>query len=966
MRVRSITVEGFGPFKDAQTVDLTAFEADGLFLIAGDTGAGKSTILDAIAYALYGDAPRWDDVSAKARFRSDYCEPADLTRVVVEFETGSAEYRITRSPEYERPKARGAGTTTEKARALLEQRHGDSWVGLADRPSEVASRVAELIHLTKDEFLQVILLAQGRFHRFLLAPQDERLALLSKLFGAQRFKDYERRIADQRAALKTDADRAAIEVRSLLAGVEADEALGAVAPGEELAWVDTVIEAATARVRTYADALDAARQLERTALELRDVAERQQRRRQAMVAVADLTARDDEIDALRIRVAAAERAERVRPLIDAVAEADRAVRDATDVVDSARSGYLGSVRDDALADEVSRLDQQLGSLADAVADEERAQALRRESDAAAKALAAQEAQLATLVESIARLTAEREGLGVLAAQHAGRASQVESISRRRDAALEARESEAELQRARVDELAAARAYDEAAGHATSLLERHLRGQAAFLATRLQPGQPCEVCGSAEHPAPATTDDDPVTPDQVDQAREAADGLRPRHDAARQLVSSLTARAEKLRGLAGDVDADTLTSDLAAAQTALDESTAAAERLAEIEAELTGPDGLAAARDAHDAQIAAARQAVAEQTTQLAELLRTVEAARGSYPTVGERHEAITAERTATDSLSRALAHLTATRTTRLNAETQLSAKAEQEGFADLAAVTAALLEPQDLERGLSDVRSHEAAVERARGQLNAADLQGLPHLEIDIDAALEQFRAAQQATGDATVAHTTSVNALDTLQSQRMRLTALLDASADLVARHAVLERLSSTVNGKAPNSTGMSLQSYYVAAELEAVLAAANARLRTMTGGRYQLQHTERGILYANAKAGLELEVMDENTGKARDPHTLSGGEQFLASLALALGLAEVVTARAGGVELDTLFVDEGFGSLSPEFLEVAMSTLDSLKAGGRTVGVISHVESMKESIGAQLQVVREPGGWSTIRQPA
>jgi exonuclease SbcC len=136
------------------------------------------------------------------------------------------------------------------------------------------------------------------------------------------------------------------------------------------------------------------------------------------------------------------------------------------------------------------------------------------------------------------------------------------------------------------------------------------------------------------------------------------------------------------------------------------------------------------------------------------------------------------------------------------------------------------------------------------------------------------------------------------------------------------------------------------------------------MSDGRYELQHTEQGTRRANAAAGLEIKVMDEFTGKSRDPHTLSGGEQFLASLALALGLAEVVTNRAGGVELATLFVDEGFGSLSPTYLDVAMATLDSLRQSGRTVGVISHVESMAESIAAQVQVIRHPGGWSSIAQ--
>jgi len=237
---------------------------------------------------------------------------------------------------------------------------------------------------------------------------------------------------------------------------------------------------------------------------------------------------------------------------------------------------------------------------------------------------------------------------------------------------------------------------------------------------------------------------------------------------------------------------------------------------------------------------------------------------------------------------------------------------------------------------------------------------------VDLGEARAAVAAAEAGKDAAARAHTTAENAAAQLAEQRRRLRLLIDRSAGLAAEFDVLDRLASTVIGKAPNSTGMSLESYYVAAELETVLAAANGRLRTMTGGRYQLLHTERGILHANARPGLELEVMDEQTGRARDPHTLSGGEQFLASLALALGLAEVVTARAGGVELDTLFVDEGFGSLSPEFLEVAMATLDSLKAGGRTVGVISHVDAMKESIGAQLQVVRDPGGWSRVLPPA
>lgn len=966
MRIRRVTIEGFGPFKDAQDVDLTAFAEDGLFLIAGETGAGKSTILDAITYALYGDTPRWDDVNATPRFRSDYCGLDDPSRVVLEFETNGTEYRITRTPEYERPKARGAGTTTQKATALLERREASGWAGLADKPRDVASRVTDLVRLTQDEFLQVILLAQGRFQRFLLAPSDERLGLLSKLFGAQRFKDYQDRIAERRRALKDQTEAARTELRVLLGSVAADDRHGDARPGDELAWIDAVVDDALQDVRRAADDLARAAAALEEARQRRDVAERQHRRRVAEQVLADLDAHHAEVEERRARVETAERAERVRALADAVRSAAGTMEAAREAIARARVDYGGSAPDDALREEVTRLDRAIGALAEALADEQRAEQLERD-------LAAERATVDRLTtalhedgERIQVLTDERTAVAAVAAGVDALERQRDDLAARVDAAAQAAAIAGELHAAHEAQLDAEAALTRAQAHATTLLDQHLHGQAAVLAATLADGEPCAVCGSREHPAPATAEADVVSRAEVDAARAEAD----RHDAlaraARARVDELARTEARLRGLVGEHEPDALQAAFDEAQAGLAAALSARARVDAIDRELTGDTGLRARTAAAESLLSAATTQVTTLAATLAELRARTDLLRGDDPTVALRHERIGRELAAAASLADALDSERTAVGQLATTQAQLDAKATQEGFASADAAERALLDAGTLAAHRQAVAAHDEAALRARGQLASADLQDLPAEVVDLDEARAAVAAAEAGKDAAARAHTTAENAAAQLAEQRRRLRLLIDRSAGLAAEFDVLDRLASTVIGKAPNSTGMSLESYYVAAELETVLAAANGRLRTMTGGRYQLLHTERGILHANARPGLELEVMDEQTGRARDPHTLSGGEQFLASLALALGLAEVVTARAGGVELDTLFVDEGFGSLSPEFLEVAMATLDSLKAGGRTVGVISHVDAMKESIGAQLQVVRDPGGWSRVLPPA
>ena len=969
MRIRNVTIEGFGPFKHKQYVDFNAFDADGLFLIAGETGAGKTSLLDAIAYALYNKTPRWDNVSATGAsnsVRSDFCGVDDPTQIIVEFETNGNEYRVTRSPEYDRPKARGEGTTKQGAKIVVEVLEGQHWVGKAAKEREAAELIESLIKLNKDEFLQVIMLAQGRFQEFLLANSEQRLELLSKLFGTGRFADYQSKIAERRSALSKKVDSARAQRTMLLSGVDAPEELGDAPVDQELDWLDKVIQGAAVEVQNARLAVKAAEKAEKAALDQLELARRQARAEEAKQALIVLEARREEVEEAKVSLQRAERAERVRPLLEDAADKLEAWERAESDVEGARIGYGGDAADDALTAEVSRLTEATGTLTEALKDEERAGQLER--DHAVTMISADQlvAALAEATKSIERLREERTVLVPTAAQSQSAQDEVKRASDRLSAATEAARVAEQLRTAQKAQLAADQLVTAARLTADDALKRFLHGQAAVLAAKLTAGEPCAVCGSTSHPSPASFSEKPVSQDDVDAAQGEVARLEPKAKTVKGQVDALKVKEAGLAGAAGDGDVDTLTAAVAQAQTALKTVTAAEQRITKIDEELNGDGGFLAAQKKLEAASKAAATEVTQLKTEHDSLAKKVAQLRGGYTTVKARHASLITERDAAKKLADAIATLSNKTTQRVGADTRLAEKLKQEKFVSAEDAEDALLEEGEIDTLKKQIDAHAAAVSENQGILKQSDLQSLPDEIIAVDDASTAHRDAQRATQSATTASANAGSTLKHLESKRDELAVLLTETEELVAEYNTLHRLAETVHGRTPNTKSMSLESYYIAAELEDVLTAANVRLRTLSQGRFELRHTERGVRRANVAAGLEIEVFDEYTGTARPANQLSGGQQFLASLALALGLAEVVTSRAGGIELNTLFVDEGFGSLSTEYLEIAMETLDSLKQGGRTVGVISHVASMQEQISAQLRVVAEPGGPSKIVQDA
>lgn len=993
MRLHRLELEGFGPFRDRQVVDFDAFAADGIFLIAGRTGAGKSSVLDGVCFALYGGAPRYDGV--EKRLRSDHCGPEDATRVTVEFSAAGRRWRVTRSPEYERPKQRGSGLTTEPHRAQLDELVGDAWIGRAARPVDVARELDEILGLNQQQFLQVILLAQGRFAEFLLARNDDRQRLLRKLFGTRTYEDYQN-VLEQR---RKDAERAlaaAGDGVDLLLG-EADRLVDADDPAGDASESDTAPVPVLARFEAGERAAQRAAYRAETLMRERDEAdaahraadaahaaaralrEKQELRARSRAGLEHLEEQAPAIAADRQTLERALAAETLRAPIETTALALSTAARAAEVEADARAAWIAAGESADAAALGIRIDELAGDLAVATA----AAADERRLDEAARALSTTREQVAQFEELLTRIDAARVGLperleqldDAIAAEttaagalEPAQAHLADTVARL-EAARTAEQLATTQRNAESAHATALIALEQAVGAVTALLRRRLSGHAGELAAALVDGEACAVCGSTEHPHPAPQVAEPVTDDDLADAErqkdEAAATERTAADAARAARSGHAEAAAR----AGGDDVPTLETARAVAA----EAVAGAHRAADARDLLTQQrralletDAAAEAeREGLATDLAAARESAAALEGQVAAARRAVDAARAGFATVAERISDVTRRRSLAQRLSDAHADATVRGAAAQDAVADRDARVAASVFGDAAEATLALRDAAVRDALDERIREHDAALRAERDRLRDLELElaGAPEEPIDVSAtasALADARERWSATVDAA-AHAAQTSArLRELLERARRAHAEI---ADLAEEHEVVSRLANTVAGKAPNTHRMTLESFVLAAELEEIVEAANLRLDDMSSGRYRLQHTDARAA-RGAASGLGLQIMDAHTGQARPAQSLSGGETFLASLSLALGLAEVVTARAGGVKLDTLFIDEGFGSLDDDTLDLAMRTLDELRQGGRTVGLISHVAAMKEQLPAQLVVEATTQGPSVIRQ--
>lgn len=916
MRLHSLEATAFGPFSGTVTVDFDRLSEAGLFLLSGATGAGKTSVLDAVCFALYGDVP--GDRSQAKRLRADRAERDAEPRVTLDATLSGRRFRITRTPAWQRPKKRGTGTTPAQASVLVQERTGGSWTTLATRLDDAGLLISGLVGMNLTQFTQVAMLPQGRFQAFLRARSEDRHRLLHQLFRTGRFESVETWLRDRRVRLKRDVESAHRTLADLVSrtseavalslpeGWDVHDLAEPARTGDLSTWAAELTDDARERATAATGEVAAATAAELAARGALDEA-RRLAARQGEIATADargleLEAARPEVEQLRDAVEAAGRAAAVRPVARLAHRAETAL-------ESARFAA------DGLAEDREALRQAERTAVEAAAAV--AAALPREADVAGltSSIEVDEQRLERLPALVR--AAELRTLVAAAEEHA---ALVVALAGAREAHLEAKAAALDLGQVLLD-----------------LRRARIEGMAAELAGALAVGADCPVCGSVDHPHPAVPA--PGAPDDAAEkaATKALDDAKSvehlRQTERRDLETRLAASAEhrplpELRAeLAGLEPTGRTVEELAAEHARLEAAlrTKREQRdhaQAQVDAALAGHDvaDLATLRRHHEEQAQSARVA------------------------------------------GRAVDALADAQAAHADARAALAEALADAGFGTREEAEQAAMTPDDVDAARHRLHAHErkvaavAAVLGAEGvaEVRAADAPDLDALSATHTEALDALTAVRAAAEH----WSRRAARLDALSG---RLDEAVAAWRPLHDDWRLTARLSAFCEGKAAdNRLQMRLSAYVLAYRLGQVVAAANERLAKMSDRRYTLEHTGRAGA-GETRGGLSLLIRDDWSGEARDPATLSGGETFVVSLALALGLADVITQEAGGADLDTLFVDEGFGTLDADTLDDVLDTLDELRDGGRVVGVVSHVQEMRDRIPTQLVVAKARSG-STI----
>jgi DNA repair protein SbcC/Rad50 len=991
MRLHTLQIQAFGPYATGQRIDFDLLAGSGLFLLEGPTGAGKSTILDAITFALYGGLA--GDGSGEDRLRSHFADPAAEPSVTLEFSLRGTCYRVTRVPEHQRPKKRGDGFTTEASSVHLERLEAGRWSSLSSNKAEAGELITEAVGLSREQFTQVMLLPQGEFARFLRARDDERRDLLTKLFGTQLYDRITAELDRWRydaARLREGADQAvsaAVSAAAEAAGLDAagraevlalsraDRETRMKEESESLAGTVAVtgegLEVASDRVAATRTAAGQAAQQAALMARLTE----------ALAALGGHERTRPEHDLRAGRLAAARRADPVRPLLAEVAEAEPAVGTARDTLRELAPEPDGDPpggadprqaadRAEAADKAASELQHLAGREAGLAGQEQALAALDRAAhDASARVAVLGEANH-ELPARIVRLAGECQQARSVAAGLDGARDRREAIMARHSAARRAAELAAPVSTARAALQAAVADHQAQVDAHQALMEARLNGMAAELAGTLRDGDPCPVCGATAHPAPARAAEGAVSESDVEAAarrRGEADSERARLDGE---YARLTREEAAALGRAGGCTAEELATEADAAGAAIEAAEQAAGEVTRLETVLaaardeqgtTASDLTEAVKQAADAsgQRDAARQ-------QLASLRAELEDAAQGYPSVTARQAALRETAARGRAVAAALDQLATALAVRDAATGRAQREAAVQGFASLGEARTAVVGPAEQAALAAEVESWAGTMARLEAATQAGDLDGLDPAQAEeiYDRAREAEAAltgAQEAERDVRGAHDAAQAKAERLRERLAEVHQAEETLDRLAEETEPVIRLAALAKGTEGHRR-VSLTTYVLRHWFSQVVAAANVRLSAMSSGRYELKRTDEAGT-RRERAGLTLAVIDRHTGTQRSPASLSGGETFYTSLALALGLADVVKAEAGGVDLDTLFIDEGFGSLDTDTLDEVMAVIDDLRDRGRVVGIVSHVADLKDRVPERLEVRRLPDGSSALK---
>ena len=918
MRPIKLTISAFGPYASKTVLELDKLGTSGLYLITGDTGAGKTTIFDAITFALYGEAS--GDNREAAMFRSKYANPETPTEVELTFLYAGKEYYVKRNPEYDRPKSRGDGVTTEKANAELRYPDGRVITKLRD----VNRAVEEIMGIDRDQFAQIAMIAQGDFLKLLLASTDDRKRIFQKIFRTRCYYILQERIKSESARLGKEYETVSAGIRQYINGIQCDgdDVLsikvrsaknGEYSTDETLDLLCELIKNDRAEEEGLEkEKRDIVKTLDEITVSLTNYETGIKAQKSFDESSKGLAEANSVLDGLSLRLQTEEnnkpRLEELRKeiaAIDAELPEYRELGDKLKSRDEARekgarisADLLGQIeRRDALKKETETLSEERKTLETADKLKVEAEAEKQKAEDRRKTVQDISSELKALGRLEKQLKSEQEAYTAAFAE----------VGKRQE----------EYQR---------------------LFKLYLDEQAGIIAQALSDGSPCPVCGSTTHPAKAVKAENAPTKEQLDESRESWEEAQVKASEASERAAKTKGQIDEKRESVLAMLGDTLgvTSLDGADGPIADELGTLAARISDLQTSINDQQQRIDRRSKIDGLLPEKTNEL-NALNDLIKLTDTAITENGAViKALDERISLLVAklkfesERAATEAKAALEKEQKKLENDYKSALDAVSAQNEK-----IAAYRAAMCEAQ---KTLSDIKE--------------IDVDSLRAKQVELRLTLGEIEKKQK---------TVHARAASNEIAEREIRAKSADVSR-IEEKWKWVKALSNTANGSISGKEKIMLETYIQMTYFDRIIARANTRFMVMSGGQYELKRRKEAE-NNRSQSGLELDVIDHYNGTERSVKTLSGGESFKASLSLALGLSDEIQSSAGGIRLDTMFVDEGFGSLDDESLDQAMRALQNLTEGDRLVGIISHVSELKECIDKQILVTKEKSGGSTVR---
>lgn len=916
MRPLKLTVSAFGPYADRTEIDMESLGTNGIYLICGDTGAGKTTIFDAITFALYGEAS--GDNREPSMLRSKYALPGTPTEVELIFKYRDKIYRVKRNPEYERPKSRGEGVTKEKANAELYMPDGK----VVSKLKDVNNKITEIIGVDKQRFSQIAMIAQGDFLKLLLASTDERKKIFQKLFHTQNYYVLQERLKSDASKLAREYSELCGSLRQYISGIQwdFDDELsqrvetaknGSISNGEVIKLLGEMVD--IDKKNTDASELGEVEKELLTAAERLALAEEYEKSERIIEETKNKLIKEEQ-SLLTLKKCYEEKAAN-KPKIE-------------DLTNKAAE-YKAKLSDyDELERKMTELSEKTAVLEEYQSSAENKVKPVRDKENELKKLSTKYEELSNAGENRARIEAEKNKNDY----------ELNRLSKLKADFESSKKLEKEYKEAcDIYKIKARESFDAVQSY-TKIYKAYLDEQAGIIAESLTDGHPCPVCGSTQHPKPAEKSD--AAPDRYELEKSKAKAEKAENQAVQASVAAgeVKGNYETVKKAVGLQAKEVLD---------IDDYEMISKALEERERRLFKKNNETIK------ELKRADENLDEKTRLEEEIPRLRTECEKLISETAELNQKISELKTECGFAENALTELSKKLKFKSKAEAELNIKRlEDEKKKAENEIEAALKSYNDCDKNIAVLKK---AVDTEMKKLGERE-------KICIEDEKKRRDELIKLKSDLTERNKKIYARLENNKAIKKRAEETAAVISKAEGQLGFIKALSDTANGNIGGKEKIMLETYVQMTYFNRIIARANTRLMVMTNAQYELvrQSTAENN---RSQSGLELDVIDHYNGSRRSVKTLSGGESFKASLSLALGLSDEIQASAGGIRLDTMFVDEGFGSLDDESLQQAMRALIGLTESNRLVGIISHISELKEKIDKQIVVTKEKSGGSSVK---